>query len=107
MYENRHVGTELQTQPHQCALIEAAAPQAIERDQGGRRIRTAAAQPGAHRNALFQADIDAQRRVAGLLQQARRPYHQVVVGRDTLVLAAAGNLTIGAQVENTADRPGR
>ena len=39
--------------------FQAQPPQVVERDQGGGRVRTAAAQPAAHGDALVEFDFDA------------------------------------------------
>ena len=62
----------------------AQAPQPIQRHQDGGGIRRAPTEAAAHRNALFDADIDTLRALGVILQQFRGTHEQVVGFGDTV-----------------------
>ena len=60
--EERHVGAERQRRSRaRSARATAERPRAVERQQHRGRVRAAAAQPAAQRNALVDRDVDAER----------------------------------------------
>ena len=72
--EERHVGAELQRQGLQLARAPGRAPQPVQHDQRGGRIRAAAAQAAADRQVLLQREVGAPAacRSAALQQPAPR-----------------------------------
>ena len=77
MHENRHIGAEDKADLLQLRGIETGTPQSIQRQQRRRRIGTAAAQPAAHRQALFNPQRNAGRGAGRRAQGGRRTHGEV------------------------------
>ena len=87
--EHRHIGAQPGAQFRELIGIQTAAPGAVEHDQHGRRVRTAAAQPRADRHALDDFQLCAAGRARLRLQQPRRADHQVVILGHAVICAGA------------------
>ncbi|KTT66967.1 hypothetical protein NS383_03895 [Pseudomonas oryzihabitans] len=68
--EHRDVGAQAQAQDRQVIQTGAEAPKMVQAEQGGGGVRTAAADPATHGQALGQPEVGALRSTAFLLQQA-------------------------------------
>jgi len=110
--ENRHVGAEFESDPLQLRRGQLRSPQAVQRQQHGGGIRTAAAQPAAQRQPLGEADLDALADAGGLLQQARGAHGEVLFRRhagqrrrqQNLAVIALGEMQAVAEIEEPEDR---
>ena len=80
---NTNTGTSAPSlSPSSCSSARGSCklPQAIQREQRGRGIRAATAQPAAQRQALVERDLDARAEHAGfLLQQTRRAHGEILL----------------------------
>ena len=106
-HEYRHVGAQAEAQGSQLVFAARQLPQVVEAEQGGGRIRAAAANAAAHGQAFVQPDIGTQGTTCVLLQQARGTHDQVAVMRHAvdgcmqvyLTVAAQGKSQLIAEVE--------
>lgn len=98
-HEYRHVRAQAQAQRCQAIFTPVQLPEVSEAEQGGGRIRAAAAYTAAHRQAFVQPDIGAQPRAAVFLQLPRCVYDQVGVVRYAVDLGVQADNAIIALAE--------
>ncbi|CAM2148311.1 hypothetical protein PT2222_10465 [Paraburkholderia tropica] len=98
-HEEGHIGAQFQCQFLQFETRQIELPEAVQREQRGGRVGAAAAETGAHRQTLFDVDLDAFLRTRVLLEQLGRAHGEIVFGRHAFDFDGARDAAVVAARE--------